>query len=454
MVNPVAIGAYISFLRRQRGLTQRELASRLGVSTQAVSKWENADNLPDAGILLPLAEALHTSTDALLSAGARRLRQPIDMSMLHAGVAALNTVLAAFGEASPIWRSVQQGLTSLGASLENAAGRELLLTEAILQHLMEGATIGDQAIDITIQDESLRARIRKCRRDCALFADKQQYYDDFRPGYPAGAVEMIQSRIGSDAVIADVGSGTGKLAMLLSHTAARLYAIEPSIHMRRVLQARTADVPQVEVIAATAEATRLPDHSVDAITVAEAYHWFDNEQTRREFRRILKPGGHVFLLWNRFVRNAFYDEMLAVQQEYSTSPSPRQRTRSERADALIGSGKWERFTFDNPLQQTFEQFYGGMRSASYAPEAGTIAGKAYREAVQALFNRYAVHGASLPMWKRSASPGSFVRIPIREKLHNPGRNLLLPRRIANTEAICPPMPQHTGGRFLRRIVSC
>ena len=160
MMNPAAIGAYIGFLRRQRGLTQKELASRLGVTTQAVSKWEHADNLPDAGILLPLAEALHTTTDALLSAGSQRLRQPINMNTLHAGVAALSTALSAFGEDSPIGRGITQGLTQLGASLDSADGRERLLAEAILHHLMEGATLDDRTVDLSIQEESLRERIR------------------------------------------------------------------------------------------------------------------------------------------------------------------------------------------------------------------------------------------------------------------------------------------------------
>ena len=411
MMNPVAIGAYIGFLRRQRGLTQKELASRLGVTTQAVSKWENADNLPDAALLLPLAEALHTTADALLSAGNRRLRQPIDMSTLHAGVAALNTVWAAFGADSPIGQGVKQGLDSLGASLESAAGRELLLAEAILHHLMEGATIDDQAIDAAIQDENLRQRIRKCRHDCALFADKQQYYDDFRPSYPKAAVELMLARMGKNAVIADVGSGTGKLAVLLGGAAEKLYAIEPSVHMRRVLQARTADIPAIEVIAATAESTRLPDHSVDAITVAEAYHWFDNAQTRAEFRRILKPGGHVFLLWNRFVCNPYHDEMHAIQQEHRTYPRPEQRTGAQRADDLFGPGKWEQFTFDNTMHQTFEQFYGGMSSASYAPEAGTVAGQAFREAVQALFDKNAVRGRIPTQVETVCYAGQLDKIP-------------------------------------------
>lgn len=81
------------------------------------------------------------------------------------------------------------------------------------------------------------------------------------------------------------------------------------------------------------EDARLPDHSVDAITVAGAYHWFDNT-----------------------------------------------------------------------LHQSFGQFCGGMSSASYAPEAGTVAGKAFREAIQALFEKYAVNKRIVTMWRQSAAP--------------------------------------------------
>ena len=309
--------------------------------------------------------------------------------MLHAGVSGLNSALTAFGTDSVIGRGLRDMLAKLNLT---PSDREALLAEAILHHLMEGATLDDAALDATIHDERLKARIRKCRHDCALFADKQQYYDDFRPSYPAAAVAFIRERTVSGTIVADIGSGTGKLAVLLADSAARLYAVEPSAHMRRILAARTADFPSVQVVSATAEATGLPDHSADVITVAEAYHWFDNECTHAEFRRILKPGGHVFLLWNRFCRNEYDAEMQAIQKTYRTYPRIKSPTADERADALFGSGNWERFVFDNTMHQTFQQFYGGMSSASYAPEAGTAAGKAFREAVQALFDQYARHG--------------------------------------------------------------
>ena len=391
------IGAHIAMLRRQRGFSQRELAGRIGVSYQAVSKWENGENLPDISLLLPLAELLHTTVDALLSAGEKRFRRPVDMARLHAGVAGLQAALEAFGEDSALGQQLLQGLgqqirMDAKHCLQDPHGLEILLAEAIMQRLREGETLPDGVLEAEIRDEALRQRIAKCRHDCALFADRQQIYDDFRPSYPEAAVDLIRKRIGSEAVVADVGSGTGKLAVLLAQHVGRLYAVEPNVYMRRMLALRTANLPQVQVVSALAEHIPLPDGSVDAITVAEAYHWFDNEETRAEFRRILKPGGHIFLLWNHFERNDYDERMRAIQQQYRTYPRPRQRTGAERADDLFGPGNWQRFTFDNTIQQTFRQFFGGMSSASYAPEAGTVAGEAFRRAVQELFDDFAVKG--------------------------------------------------------------
>jgi len=391
------IGAYIAMLRRQRGLSQRELAARIGVSYQAVSKWENGENLPDAALLLPLSELLHTTVDAILSAGEKRFRRPVDMARLHAGVSGIQAALEAFGEDSALGSYLLQGVQAQTRQdarrcLQDAQGREALLAEAVMHRLREGDSLPDSVLEAEIRDETLRQRIAKCRHDCALFADRQQIYEDFRPGYPEAAVRLIREHIGPEAVVADVGSGTGKLAVLLAPHVKLLYALEPSAQMRRMLALRTESFPQVQAMSATAERIPLPDGSVDAITVAEAYHWFDNEETRAEFRRILRPGGHVFLLWNHFEHNDYDEQMKSIQQDHRTYPRPRQRTGAQRADDLYGPGHWERFAFDNTMYQTFRQFYGGMSSASFAPQAGTVAGQAFERAVRQLFEAHAHKG--------------------------------------------------------------
>lgn len=302
---------------------------------------------------------------------------------------ALSAAISAFGEDFPVSLAISGALQEMGASLADAHARERLLTEAILHRLLCGESISVPAVDAAVQDAACRERIRKCRHDCALFTDKQQLYDSCRPSYPEEVTRHMRKMTGEGAVIADLGSGTGKMAALLAPWAGTLYAVEPNIHMRSLLRQNLAAFPHVQIITATAENTRLPDHSIDAIVIAEAYHWFDNEATRAEIRRILKPGGHVFLLWNRFRGNAYSAEMAAIHARYRTTPRQPQKTGNERADALFGTGAWQYQEFDNTIQQTLSRFLGGMSSASHAPESGTAAGMAFKRECQALFEKHA-----------------------------------------------------------------
>jgi SAM-dependent methyltransferase len=122
-------------------------------------------------------------------------------------------------------------------------------------------------------------------------------YEQGRPGYPAEAIDTLARAlgIGAGATVVDLGAGTGKLTRRLDGTGARLIAVEPVEAMRRKL----ADaVPQVRVLAGTAEAIPLAGESVDAVVVAQAFHWFRGEEALREIHRVLCPGGRLGLIWN------------------------------------------------------------------------------------------------------------------------------------------------------------
>lgn len=121
----------------------------------------------------------------------------------------------------------------------------------------------------------------------------------------------------------------------------------PAHHRRRAAERRLTEailhrLLSGDTISDTAIDTGLPDGSVDAVTIAEAYHCFDNERTRMEQRRILKPGGHVFLLWNRFTGNPWDQARADLSRRYRTAPHRPQRTGDQRADDLFGPGRWQR----------------------------------------------------------------------------------------------------------------
>lgn len=122
-------------------------------------------------------------------------------------------------------------------------------------------------------------------------------YERHRPTYPPTAIQHLTGRlrISSTSTVLDLGAGTGKLTRLLVPRAGKVIAVEPSTAMRTALQAA---VPAAGVIAGRAEKIPLASDSVDAVVVAQAFHWFDGPHALSEMARVLQPGGHLGLIWN------------------------------------------------------------------------------------------------------------------------------------------------------------
>lgn len=205
------------------------------------------------------------------------------------------------------------------------------------------------------------------------FSSRSDNYAKFRPGYPAEIIEVLKSDCGlsETSVIADVGAGTGILSELFLKNGNSVVAIEPNAAMRQVAERLIQKYEKFRSINAAAEATTLETGSVDFVTAAQAFHWFDRIQAKREFARILKPAGWVVLIWNErrldstvFLR-AYEDLLLCYGTDY-------EKVRHEKVTGEIAEffspESFELRTFENAQQFDFESLKGRLLSSSYAPD--------------------------------------------------------------------------------------
>ncbi|HEV2800428.1 MAG TPA: class I SAM-dependent methyltransferase [Pyrinomonadaceae bacterium] len=187
------------------------------------------------------------------------------------------------------------------------------------------------------------------------FTNRVENYAAYRPKYPAACVDFLRAELGlgAESVVADVGAGTGIWTeMLLVEGGCRtVYAVEPNDAMRAVAENSLAKLPGFKSVRGTAEATTLDGRSVDFVTAAQAFHWFERAAARAEFARILKPGGWVVLLWNmrRVDTTAFLRELENILRTYGTD--------------------YERVAADNPGRELMDEFFPqGYGTRSFAHE--------------------------------------------------------------------------------------
>jgi len=230
------------------------------------------------------------------------------------------------------------------------------------------------------------------------FSNRVDAYVRYRPGYPADLVPQLLEKtgLGTGAVVADVGAGTGIFTRLLLQQNLRVYAIEPNAPMRAAAEASLGDDRQFVSVGAPAEDTGLDNDSIDLVTAAQAFHWFNNDAAKAEFRRILRPAGQLALVWNRRkVSQPFQQAYDGVLREFSPEYGKvnHMNLREGEIAGFFAPAEMEVVHFDNSQRLDFSSLLGRLKSSSYCPAEDSPHYIPLVTELLALFDRHAVEGA-------------------------------------------------------------
>jgi SAM-dependent methyltransferase len=231
----------------------------------------------------------------------------------------------------------------------------------------------------------------------ARFSDRVENYVRYRPGYPPEVIDLLRGecRLTPEHAIADIGFGTGLFTRLLLENGNSVTGVEPNEAMRLEGERILSAYPRFRSVAGTAEATTLPDHSVDFVTAAQAAHWFKRDEARREFVRILKPGGWVVLLWNERVTDstAFLIAYEKLLMQYGTDYNEvRHERTTDTIQEFFTPSRFSAYVF--PMQQIFDYagLEGRLLSSSYVPAPGHPNHQPMLDALRRLFDKHNVSG--------------------------------------------------------------
>lgn len=230
------------------------------------------------------------------------------------------------------------------------------------------------------------------------FTSRVADYVRYRPDYPAALLAWLRGEHGitPDWRVADIGAGTGISSKMWLDAGHAVTAVEPNDAMRAAAQDWLGDNPRFKAVAGTAEATTLPDASVDVVSAAQAFHWFDQSAVKPEWRRILRPGGLVAVYWNsrRLTGSAFLEGYEALLNTYGTDYSSvsERYGDDDHMRRWFGDGLRGMARFPHAQRLDFDALRGRLLSSSYAPQPGNPQHAPMLAALRELFDATASGG--------------------------------------------------------------
>lgn len=249
------------------------------------------------------------------------------------------------------------------------------------------------------------------------FSSRVENYIKYRPGYPVAILDFLRTEchLTSNSTVADVGSGTGILAKIFLENGNRVVGIEPNREMREAGERFLKNYSNFKSIDASAESTSLPDHTVDFVVAGQAFHWFDRERTRDEFRRILKPRGWIVLVWNerkttasRFLKA--YEKMLRAYGTDYKMVDHRQ-VNDGVIRSFFRSDEFHVRTFENSQTLDLKGLEGRLLSSSFVPLEGHDHHEAMMKELALIFQANQVEGKVILEYTTRAYFGQFPDAP-------------------------------------------
>ena len=227
------------------------------------------------------------------------------------------------------------------------------------------------------------------------FDGRGEIYAKSRPNYDEGLFAYLKHTLGiaAGSVFADIGSGTGIFTEQLLRCGYRVFAVEPNRDMRKMAEERFAQEQNFMSVSGDAENTGLPDRSIDFVTAAQAFHWFDAEAFRRECGRILRPGGQVMLVYNFRDESADCTKALAaLQRRYNADFHGFSNGVSGETCAAFFGGACRVYRADHTKLYDRQGYIGRVLSSSYAPRETDDGYADYLKALNGIFDRFSVDG--------------------------------------------------------------
>jgi len=228
------------------------------------------------------------------------------------------------------------------------------------------------------------------------FSTRVADYVRYRPSYPSALLDLlrVECSLRSGHVIADIGSGTGFLSELFLKNGNRVYGVEPNKNMRQAGEEYLASYDGFSSIEGSAEDITLDGASVDFITAGQSFHWFEPDSARREFVRILKPGGWMVIAWNdrRMEEASFtrtYEDILerfGIDYKNVKDSYPE----AERIGGFLST--FSQRDLPNHQILDLDSLRGRLRSSSFSPTEGHPNYAPMMEELRKLFDAYQQDG--------------------------------------------------------------